>query len=62
MSKSAKPICGIIMPISASDEVHTEAHWLGVKSILTRAIELADCHPQPVWEKGEYDIIQARIL
>lgn len=62
MGKSEKQICGIIMPISPSDDEHTASHWEEVKDVITEAIERADCKAQPVWEGGAHDIIQAKIL
>lgn len=66
MSKSAKKsdktVCGIIMPISQSDDDHPEAHWREVKEVISEAIRSSDCIPQPVWEGGSHDIIQSKIL
>lgn len=54
--------CGIIMPISHSDEDHTEAHWSAVLNFISEAIERAGMMPQPVWHNGDFDVIQAKIL
>jgi hypothetical protein len=62
LAKPEKTICGIIMPISNSDDEHTDTHWLKVKDIVTEAISQAGCIAQPVWEGGAHDIIQAKIL
>lgn len=62
LAKSESTVCGIIMPISKSDDEHTAAHWEKVKDILSEAIQKAGCEPQPVWEGGAHDIIQAKIL
>jgi hypothetical protein len=62
MTEETKPVCGIIMPISHTDELHTEDHWLKVKSVIDEAIRQAGCTPQPVWENGGFDVIQAKIL
>jgi hypothetical protein len=55
-------ICGIIMPISHVDEDHTAAHWESVLGFVKEAVTQAGLIPQPVWEKGDYDVIQAKIL
>jgi hypothetical protein len=57
-----KPICGIIMPISYTDDDHTAEHWENVRRIIEVAIEKTDLLPQPVWQNGDFDVIQARIL
>jgi hypothetical protein len=36
----AKPVCGIVMPISAVDGC-AETHWLDVREILSEAIDAA---------------------
>lgn len=50
------------MPISAIDDVYSEAHWQRVKAVLEKAISDAAMTPQPVWENQSNDVIQARIL
>lgn len=60
--EEAVTICGIVMPISKSDDSHTTEHWLKVQHILAEAIAAAGCKPQPVWEGGSADIIQEKIL
>lgn len=50
------------MPISKSDDEHPASHWEKVKDILSEAITRTGCKPQPVWEGGAHDIIQAKIL
>jgi hypothetical protein len=57
-----KPICGIIMPISYSDDDHTAEHWENVRHVIEVAIEKTGLFPQPVWQNGDFDVIQARIL
>ena len=55
-------VCGIIMPISYSDDHHTEAHWKGVLGFVEKAIGDAGMVAQPVWHNADFDVIQARIL
>ena len=64
MSDATQPeaICGIIMPISHTDDNHTEAHWAAVLKFIMTAIERAGMTPQPVWTNADYDVIQAKIL
>lgn len=62
LSNPQKPICGIIMPISYSDDDHTEEHWKNVRQVIEVAIEKSGLLPQPVWQNGDFDVIQARIL
>jgi hypothetical protein len=54
--------CGIIMPISHTDDRHDEAHWAEVLNFITRAIEDAGMIAQPVWKNADYDVIQGKIL
>lgn len=61
-SEKSDVICGIIMPISYSDEQHTEKHWADVKSIIEEAISRSGFISQPVWEGSSHDIIQTKIL
>ena len=56
------PICGIIMPISGSDDFHTAAHWDEVRSVFDEAIQAAGLAPKPVWIAGDTNIVQAKIL
>lgn len=58
----AAPVCGIVMPISLTDEAHTPEHWAEVLSMLEEAITEAGLQPKPVWIAGETNIIQAKIL
>ena len=53
--------CGIVMPIAAWGEYDTQ-HWLEVREIIGRAAKKVGMDPQPVWEGGETDIIQSRIV
>lgn len=57
-----KCVCGIIMPISTVDDDHDAKHWEGVKRVIEVAIENAGLVSQPVWQNGEFDVIQSRIL
>lgn len=54
--------CGIIMPISHFDETHTAEHWDRVKCVFAAAIRRSGLFPKPVWEGGQHDVIQSRIL
>ena len=56
-----KPPCGIIMPIAGFGDYDSQ-HWIEVRGILDRAIEMANHTPAPVWERTETDIIQGRIV
>jgi hypothetical protein len=58
---SAKPICGIVMPISALDGC-AEAHWSDVLTILSDAIEEAGFDPNIVSNADDVGIIQKRII
>lgn len=60
--QATKSICGIIMPISASDDFHTKEHWSAVMDIIIEAIDLAGLIGVPVWENSDADIIQSKIL
>ena len=62
MTDEPKTVCGIVMPISHTDEQHTAVHWQKVKGILETAIQKAGCTPKPVWEGGDSELIQGRIL
>jgi hypothetical protein len=52
--------CGLIMPISATQN-HTEKHWADVQGLLHRGIEQAGLTPANVWE-GVNDRISKRII
>ena len=56
-----KPICGIVMPISAIDGC-SEKHWEEVKGILTDAIESAGYEANLVSNADDVGIIQKRIV
>ncbi len=56
-----RPVCGIIMPISATAEC-TEAHWLDVRHILSEAIMDAGFMPQMVSDAEDIGVIQKRII
>lgn len=58
---STKPICGIVMPISAIDGC-TEQHWSDVLEIVTEAIESAGFEPNVVSNADDVGIIQKRII
>jgi hypothetical protein len=60
-STDAKPICGIIMPISAIDDCSAE-HWAEVLSILQDVIRGADFEPNLVSDADDIGIIQKRIV
>lgn len=53
--------CGIVMPIGAWGEYDVQ-HWLEVRDIINRAVKAAGMKPRPVWEGGQTDIIQSRIV
>lgn len=61
-ARKAPLTCGIIMPISHVDENHTSDHWGRVKHVISAAITAAGMEPKPVWQGGQHDVIQARIL
>lgn len=56
-----KPVCGIIMPISAIDNCSSE-HWTEVKKILSEAIRDAGYKPNLVSNADDIGIIQKRII
>lgn len=58
--KAGPPICGLIMPISATEK-HDEKHWASVQILLHRGIEAAGMTPANVWE-GLNDRISKRIV
>lgn len=56
-----KPVCGIIMPISALDNCSSE-HWTEVKKIISEAICDAGYKPNLVSNADDIGIIQKRII
>src|SRR5688572_2865951 len=58
---TAKPKCGIVMPISAIDNL-SEAHWIEVGDILSDAITAAGFDPNLVSTTEEVGIIQKTII
>lgn len=56
-----KPICGIIMPISATAEC-LASHWQEVKGILIEAIKDAGLTPNLVSDANDSGVIQKRIV
>jgi hypothetical protein len=59
-SLSEAPSCGLIMPISATEN-HDEKHWAAVQTLLHRGIRAAGLTPANVWE-GVNDRISKRIV
>lgn len=57
-----KPICGIIMPISAMPPDYEAAHWADVRRVIEDAICKSDMRPQIVSDSFESDVIQKRIV
>lgn len=55
------PICGVIMPISATVN-HSEQHWLDVQTLLHRVIENAGFEAKNVWESVLTDRVSERII
>ncbi|WP_390587243.1 hypothetical protein [Erythrobacter sp. MTPC3] len=55
------PICGIVMPISATSN-YSEKHWKSVLKLVHRCIENAGFKPQNVWESSATDRISERIV
>lgn len=60
-SQDKKPVCGIVMPISAIDDCSAN-HWEDVKTILCEAIEAAGYAPNLVSDANDSGIIQKRIV
>ncbi|HEX9927443.1 MAG TPA: hypothetical protein VGB02_02740 [Pyrinomonadaceae bacterium] len=60
-SDDSKPVCGIIMPISAIDGYPSE-HWSEVLSIFRDAILAANFDPNLVSDADDIGIIQKRIV
>jgi hypothetical protein len=56
-----KPVCGIVMPISAIDGC-TESHWSDVLEILTEAIEEAGFAANLVSNADDVGLIHKRII
>jgi hypothetical protein len=56
-----KPICGIVMPISATDNCTAE-HWGDVMNILREVIRAAGFEPNLVSDADDIGIIQKRIV
>ena len=57
----SKPVCGIIMPISAIDGCPGE-HWAEVKNIISESICAAGYDPNLVSDAEDIGIIQTRII
>ena len=57
----SKPVCGIIMPISAIDGCSGE-HWAEVKNIISESICAAGYDPNLVSDAEDIGIIQKRII
>lgn len=55
------PICGLIMPISATAS-HTEVHWSEVQILLHRAVKAAGFEARNVWENSSKDRVSERII
>jgi hypothetical protein len=60
MDKEPRPICGLIMPISACDG-YLEQHWLDVKRIISEALE-PTFEVKIVSDADDAGIIQKRIV
>lgn len=58
----SKPVCGVIMPISAMPPKYDAAHWSDVRKVLDAAIVDAGMIPQIVSDSFESDVIQNRII
>lgn len=58
---SAKLVCGIVMPISATDGC-SEEHWSEVLDIVTDAIDDSDMEARLVSDAVEVGVIQRRII
>ena len=61
MSTDTRPICGLVMPISAVDGC-SEAHWGEVRSILSEAIEDAGFDAGLVSDADDAGLIHKRII
>lgn len=63
--KSAKKICGIIMPITGctyKDTEYSATHWASMRKFLEDAIADAGFEPRVVWDDKSQSIIQGRIV
>ncbi len=60
-ASSDRTICGLVMPISATDGC-SEQHWLDVKGILFDTINEAGLEPILVSDADDVGIIQKRII
>lgn len=56
-----KPLCGVVLPISAIEDC-TETHWTEVLDILTQAIEAAGFEANVVSNADEVGVIHKRII
>jgi hypothetical protein len=61
MQQLVLPVCGLVMPISASDGM-SEAHWADVLAIFNDAIRQAGFEPNLVSNADDVGIIQKRII
>ena len=59
--EQAKPICGVVMPISAIDGC-TESHWTDVLDIITEAVDEAGFAANLVSNADDVGIIHKRII
>lgn len=63
--KSAKKVCGIIMPITGctyKDTEYSATHWASMRKFLEDAISDAGFEPRVVWDDKSQSIIQGRIV
>lgn len=58
---SELPVCGVILPISATS-THSEEHWRDVQLLLHRGISAAGFIPRNVWENTSTDRVSERII
>jgi hypothetical protein len=58
---ASQPVCGVIMPISATAS-HTEEHWRDVQLLVHRAIQAAGFTPRNVWDNTSTDRVSERII
>ena len=56
-----RPVCGIVRPIAAMDEVYTESHWVDVHNVVASAAKSAGFDLRLVSEGGN-GIIVADII
>jgi hypothetical protein len=59
--KGAKPVCGIVMPISACDGC-SDLHWIDVKKIISSSIVEAGLQANLVSEADEVGVIHRTII